>query len=246
MILEQLYNNPKSPAGYTGEQALYKLAKQSSKKVKLQDVRDWLRKQQTYTLHKPIRKKFLQHKTVVAGIDTQWQEDLADLSKLSKSNDNHRYLLCIIDVFSKYAWVVPINDKSGKTLVSALKSVVKSGQYPKKLQTYKGTEFENKEFQNLLKNKKIHSFTTENPETKARIVERFQRTLKTHMWKCLTYNRTLRYVDILPKLVHGYIHAYFRSIKFLPVSVTLKMNHRYLKTYMANQILKNKTKIQSG
>ena len=91
MKLEQLYYNPKSPAAYAGEQALYKLAKQSSKKVKLQDVRDWLRKQQTYTLHKPIRKKFLRRKTVVAGIDTQWQADLADLSKLSKFNDKHRY-----------------------------------------------------------------------------------------------------------------------------------------------------------
>ena len=125
--LEQLYYNPKSPAAYAGEQALYKLAKQSSKKVKLQDVRDWLRKQQTYTLHKSIRKKFLRRKTVVAGIDAQWQADLADLSKLSKSNDKHRYLLCIIDVFSKYAWVVPIKDKTGKTLVIAFKSVLKSG-----------------------------------------------------------------------------------------------------------------------
>ena len=204
MKLEQLYYNPKSPAAYAGEQALYKLAKKSSKKVKLQDVRDWLRKHQNYTLHKPIRKKFLRRKTVVAGIDTQWQADLADLSKLSKSNDKHRYLLCIIDDFSKYAWVVPIKDKTGKTLVIAFKSVLKSGRCPKSLQTDKGTEFKNKEFQNFLKTKKIHFFTTENPETKASIVERFQRTLKTRMWKYFTHHRTLRYVDILPKLVHGY------------------------------------------
>ena len=222
MKLEQLYYNPKSPAAYAGEQALYKLAKQSSKKVKLQDVRDWLRKQQTYTLHKPIRKKFLRRKTVVAGIDTQCQADLADLSKLSKSNEKHRYLLCIIDVFSKYKWVVPIKDKTGKTLVIAFKSVLKSGRCPKSLQTDKGTEFKNKEFQNFLNTKKIHFFTTENPETKASIVERFQRTLKTRMWKYFTHHRTLRYVDILPKLVHGYNHAYHRSIKCAPVSVTLK------------------------
>ena len=222
MKLEQLYYNPKSLAAYAGEQALYKLAKQSSKKVKLQDIRDWLRKQQTYTLHKPIRKMFLRRKTVVAGIDTQWQADLADLSKLSKFNDKHRYLLCIIDVFSKYAWVVPIKDKTGKTLVIVFKSVLKSGRSPKSLQTDKGTEFKTKEFQNFLKTKKIHFFTTENPETKASIVERFQRTLKTRMWKYFTHYRTLRYVDILPKLVHGYNHAYHRSIKYAPVSVTLK------------------------
>ena len=133
------------------------------------------------------------------------------LSKLSHSNDKHRYLLCIIDVFSKYAWVVPIKDQTGKTLVIAFKSVLKSGRFLKSLQTDKGTEFKNKEFQNLLKTKKIHFFTSENP-----------RTLKTRMWKYFTHYRTLRYQDILPKLLHGYNHAYHRSIKFAPVSVTLK------------------------
>ena len=57
----------------------------------------------------------------MAGIDTQWQADLADVSKLSKSNDKHRYFLCILDVFSKHAWMVPIKDKTGKTLVIAFK-----------------------------------------------------------------------------------------------------------------------------
>ena len=201
MKFEKLYYDPKSPAGYAGEQALYQLTKKSSKKVKLDDVRNWLRKQQTYTLHKQIRRKFLRRKTVVAGIDYQWQADLADMSKMSKVNDKYRYLLCIIDVFSKFAWVVPIKNKTGKTLVDAFKSVLKSGRSPKSLQTDKGTEFKNKDFQNFLKSKKIHFFTTENPETKASIVESFQRTLKSRMWKYFTHHRTLRYVDVLPKLV---------------------------------------------
>ena len=222
MKFEKLYYDPKSPAGYAGEQALYQLAKKSSKKVKLDDVRNWLRKQQTYTLHKQIRRKFLRRKTVVAGIDCQWQADLADMSKMSKVNDKYRYLLCIIDVFSKFAWVVPIKNKTGKTLVDAFKFVLKSGRSPKSLQTDKGTEFKNKDFQNFLKSKKIHFFTTENPETKASIVERFQRTLKSRMWKYFTHHRTLRYVDILPNLVDGYNHAYHRSIKRAPVSVTIR------------------------
>ena len=220
MNFDKLYYDPKSPAGYAGEQALYKLARKSSKNVKLKDVRNWLKKQQTYTLHKPIRRKFLRRKTVVAGIDHQWQADLADMSKMSKSNDKFRYLLCIIDVFSKFAWVVPIADKTGKTLVNAFKLVLKNGRQPKSLQTDKGTEFKNRDFQGFLKSKKIHFFTTENPETKASIVERFQRTLKSRMWKYFTHNRTLRYVDVLPKLVEGYNHAYHRSIKRAPVSVT--------------------------
>ena len=100
--------------------------------------------------------------------------------------------------------------KLEKTLVIAFKSVLKSGRSPKSLQTYKGTEFKNKEFQNFLKTKKIYFFSTENPETKDSIVERFQRTLKTRMWKYFTHHRTLRYVDILPKFVQGYNHAFHR------------------------------------
>ena len=68
------------------------------------------------------------------------------MSSTSKFNDKYRILICIIDVFSKYAWVVPIKDKTGKTLVHAFKSVLKSGRKPKSLQTDKGTEFKNEEF----------------------------------------------------------------------------------------------------
>ena len=118
--------------------------------------------------------------------------------------------------------------KLGKLLVIAFKSVLKSGRSPKSLQTDKGTEFKNKEFQNFLKTKKIHFFTTENPETKASIVESFQRTLKTRMWKYFTHHRTL----------HGYNHAYHRSIKCAPVSVTLKNEPQVSENFMENQILK--------
>ena len=102
---------------------------------------------------------------------------------------------------------------TGKTLVHAFKSVLKSGRKPKSLQTDKGTEFKNKDFQNFFKSKKIHFFTTENPETKASIVERLQRTLKSRMWKYFTHHRTLRYLDVLSKLVYAYNHSYHHSIE---------------------------------
>ena len=68
------------------------------------------------------------------------------MSSTSKFNDKYRFLLCIIDVFSKYAWVVPIKDKTGKILVHAVKSVLKSGRKPKSLQTDKGTDLKTKTF----------------------------------------------------------------------------------------------------
>lgn len=221
--MNEIYYDPKSPAGYAGQQALYKELRKKNKKIRIEDVRDWLRKQKTYTLHKPIRRKFRRRKTVAAGIDYQWQADLADMSNISKFNDNHRYLLCVIDVFSKYAWVVPIKDKTGKTLVEAFKRVLKDGKRKgKSLQSDKGKEFVNKDLMQFLKAQNIHFFTTENPETKASIVERFQRTLKGRMWKYFTHHRTLRYVDVLQDLVHGYNHAYHRSIRRAPASVNTK------------------------
>ena len=82
----------------------------------------------------------------MGGIDYQWQADLADMSRMSKVNDQYRYLLCIIDVFSKFAWVVPIKNKMGKTLVDAFKSVLKSGRSPKSLQTDKAPNSKTKIF----------------------------------------------------------------------------------------------------
>ena len=104
-------------------------------------------------------------------------------------------------------------------MIQAFKLVLKTGRHPKSLQTDKGTEFKNKDFQHFLKSKHIHFFTTENPETKASIAERFQRTLKSRMWKYFTHHRTLNYVDVLSKLVRGYNHAFHRSIQHSPASV---------------------------
>lgn len=219
-LLADIYYDPSHPAGYAGIRKLQVAAKQYYPKVSLEQIKAWLQKQKTYTLHKPIRRKFQRRQTRVGGIDIQWQADLADLQKLMKDNDQYRYLLCVIDVFSKYAWVIPIFNKTGNTLIKAFQTILKSGRSPKSLQTDKGSEFKNKEFQQFLKKKKIHFFTTENPETKASIVERFQRSLKSRMWKYFTHEKTRCYIDVLQDMVHAYNHSFHRSIQRTPASVT--------------------------
>jgi transposase InsO family protein len=216
-LLRKLYYDPKSKTAFSSPRQLYQKAKLTLKSIKYKDVIDWLQGERTYTLHKPIRKKFRRRKTVVGGIDYQWQADLADMQKMSKQNNDNRYLLCVIDVFSKYAWVVPIQNKMGKTLINAFQSILKkSKRKPLSLQTDKGSEFKNREFQQFLKKNQIHFFTTDNPETKASIVERFQRTLKTRMWKYFTYNKTRRYIDVLKHLVNNYNTTFHRSIQTSP------------------------------
>jgi transposase InsO family protein len=144
---------------------------------------------------------------VVYRIDHQWQANLVDLGKLAFYNKGFKYLLTCIDVLSRYAWVVPLKDKTGKTLKEAFQVIFKMGQQPIRLQTDKGTEFTNRIFQKFLNEHDVHFFTTYNEETKANIVERFNRTLKTKMWKYFTYRETLPYVDVLSDMVASYNHT---------------------------------------
>ena len=103
------------------------------------------------------------------------------MESLSRWNRGYKYLLTCIDILSKYAWVVPLKTKTGPELVKAFAKIFQQGRKPDKLQTDAGTEFKNKTFQTFLKQHHVHHFVTYN-ETKAQVVERFNRTLKQIMW----------------------------------------------------------------
>ena len=122
-------------------------------------------------------------------------------------------------MFSKYAWVVPLKNKTGLSLVDAFKIILASGRKPEKIITDQGTEFFNKHFKALLKDEDIGLYNTYN-ETKASVVERLIRTLKTRMWRYFTAKKTMRYIDMLPGLVYSYNHSVHRSIKMKPTDVT--------------------------
>jgi len=79
-------------------------------------VNDWLSAQNTYTPHKPVRKRFPRNPYTATNIDDVWEMDLNDLSSLSKYNEKYRYLLNVIDIFSRCAWSVPLKDKTGNLL----------------------------------------------------------------------------------------------------------------------------------
>ena len=219
-LLQRLYYNPKNPGSYGGVRNLWREARKSRPKLKEEAVEAWLSTQATYTLHKPVRYKFTRKRVVVGGIDHQWQADLADVSSIKKDNQGYCYLLTCIDVFSKYAWVVPLTRKTGPNLVEAFANIFAEGRKPQTLQTDQGTEFKNEKVQTLLKEEKVHFFTTYNVETKASVVERFNRTIKSRMWRYFTENNTLTYTTILPSLVHAYNHSFHRSIGRAPAEVT--------------------------
>ena len=95
-------------------------------------------------LHKPIIKKFETRKVHAAFKDNIWDADLADMQLLYRYNKGIRFLLCVIDIFIKYAWVVPLKDKKGVSIVTAFQSILKqSNRKPNKIWVDKGSEFYN-------------------------------------------------------------------------------------------------------
>ena len=221
-VLKKIYYTPKESASFGGIQGLKDASKAKGNSIKTKQVVNWLSTQDTYTLHKPVQHCFSRSKVVVGGIDVQWQADLADVSSLASKNQGIKYLLTCIDIFSKYAWVIPLTCKTGKALVAAFKDILKSNRKPLVLQTDQGKEFVNASFQHFLKDEGIEFFTTYNEDIKASVVERFNRTIKTKMWKYFTSQQTTVFVDILEDLVWSYNHSYHRSIKMQPAQVNHK------------------------
>jgi len=220
--LKKIYYDPSHPAGFGSIEKLFSFAKRTYPSLKKSEVLDWLEGEETYTRHRPVRLNFQREKVRNAGIDVQWQADLSDLSSLKKHNDQFTFLLCVIDIFSKFAWVKALKNKNSTSMIRAFDQILKqSKRMPSRLQTDKGTEFLSGKFQTFLRKNKIAFFTTENPEVKAGMVERFQRTLKSRMWKYFYRNKTLRYRDVLDDLVRGYNRAHHRSIQMAPEEVTV-------------------------
>ena len=167
-------------------------------------------------LHKPVRKKFTKRLVFAKNIDDIWAVDLVEMQPYAKYNNGVKYILMIIDVFSKYGWAIPLKTKTGIAVADALKKFFKKqSPPPAMLWSDKGKEFYNKHVAEELRKNNIKLYSTENEE-KASVVERWNRTIKTNMWKYFSANNTKKYIDILDQLVDKYNNTYHRSIGCTP------------------------------
>lgn len=217
-ILTDIYYDPSNSASFSSVRKLHEAACQVNPEITLSYVKKWLKGELTYTLHKPVIRKFKRNPVVVEYMDDQWQADLVELREFRKDNNGNNYILTVIDIFSKYAWVQPLKDKSGKSLVQAFTDIFKLRK-PSKLQTDKGKEFINSDVQKLLHDNDVHYFTSKNSEIKCSVVERFNRTLKSKMFKYFTAKGTRRYIDVLQQFVTSYNNTVHSSIKMKPSEV---------------------------
>ena len=170
-------------------------------------------------LHKPIIRKFNKRKVHSSFKDNIWSVDLPDMQLLNKFNKGFRFLLCAIVIFSKYAWVIPLKDKKGISIVNAFQIILKeSNQKPNKIWVDKGSEFYNNSFKKWLRDNNIEMYSTNN-EGKSVIAKRFIRTIKNKIYKYMTSTSKNVYIDKLDDIVRKYNKTYHRSIKMKPVHV---------------------------
>ena len=162
-------------------------------------------------LHKPVRRRFDKSTVFAKQVDDIWPAVLVDMSPFSRSNKGYKYLLTVIDVFSKYGWIVPLKTKTGKEIAHAFQKLFLNG-HPSRLWTDKGTDFYNQQLKAVLTANNVMLYSTENGE-RSSVVERWNRTMKNIMWKYFTANNTQKYIDVLPSMVEKYNNAYHRSIK---------------------------------
>lgn len=211
--LNDLFYNLDEPTAFTSQGPLQRASKTSAKRVST-----FLENQPVYSRHKQIRYKFPRKKTTGLFVLSHVQADLVEMSELLGKGENkgHRYCLTMIDCYSRYAFVSPLKDKTGASIVHALESTFDLiGARPAFLLTDRGREFVNAQVKTYLADRHINLAHTES-DLKCAMVERFNRTLKTRLYKYLTHARTRKWINVIDKITLGINHSHHRIIKTTP------------------------------
>ena len=249
-ILLRLYETSNLPHSFSGVQNLLKNAKKINPTINRKDVKSFLEKQDSYTLHKITKKKFTRRKVLAPKPGIIASCDLAEMSQLSKYNNGYKYILIFIDIFSRLGQAIPMKNKDGKTTANALRKILDSGYFNNlsRLNSDEGKEFYNRHVKELLESKGIILYSVSSREIKASLAERLIRTIKGKLYRYMTHNNTRRYIDILPDIIESYNNSSHSSLgnKRTPLQVhTLKdsteINQLFFHMYKRPSLKSNKT-----
>ena len=166
-----------------------------------------------------LLENFKKRKVYSCFRDNNWGVDLADMQSLSKYNKGIKQLLCAIDIFSKYAWVVPLKDKKAISVINIFQKIISEGRKPNKIWVDQGSEFYNQSFKDFLKINNIEMYSTYN-EGKSVVAERFIRTLKNKIFKHMKAISKNVYFDVLDDTVNKYNNTVHKTIKMKPINIT--------------------------
>lgn len=179
-------------------------------------------------IHKPARINFKRRRVILKSFNDLFQADLVEMIPYAKLNKGYKYILVVINCFSKFTWALPLKNKTSSEVKTAMEKVLEQ-QTPINLQTDMGKEFFNKDFRKLMEKYKINHYSTFS-EKKASIVERVNRTLKNLMWKEFNIRGNYKWIDFLDEIVQRYNNSKHSTIKMKPASVTKKDEKKLLNT----------------
>lgn len=242
--LKANYKKPGHPIAFSGITNVYKYYNGN---LSLSKIKQILASIEAYTLHREFHKG-VRNTSFSHFKRYQFQMDLVDIQKYEKYNDGVKYLLTVIDTFTRYAFVRPLTDKFASSVINAFKSILsEAGQKPYMLVMDKGTEFKNIQFYNFCNLNNIKCINPES-QTHAAFVERFNRTLQQLIYQYMTENETNKFIDVLQNLVKTYNNRVHRMIQTTPflaeTDPQTALNIRLIATKTQEKIKKMKPKFK--
>ncbi|KAF0753029.1 Integrase catalytic domain-containing protein, partial [Aphis craccivora] len=191
-------------------------------------------------LHRPVRKIFLRRSVVTRFIDDLWQADLMDMQSHSRQNYGFKYILVVIDTYSKYVWMEALKNKTSKECTNGMFNILKKA-HPKLLQTDNGTEFYNIKLQNLMKKNKIKHYSSYSV-IKCLMAERVIQTLKNNIFKHFTATGIGLY-NTISKIIYNFSNTKHRTIKCTPNEARMNINKIKFNTQFNDTLYKPKLKV---
>lgn len=216
--LRRAYYDTASPIAFRSRAHLVEFGR--ARGIRARDVDEWLQRQPAHVLHKQRRLRFARSKIYAPFQHAIWEADLTYMDKLARWNDGYKYLLVVVDVFSKLAAVQLLKNRTATATAAAFRRILRSmGARPRKLRTDRGREFTGAPFRRVMQQNNIDHYTTLDEDIKAGVVERLHRTLKSTIYKYMTASKSRRYIGQLQNLVSSYNRAIHRTIGMAPAAV---------------------------
>ena len=178
---------------------------------------------------KPPKKIYATNKTNVYYIDDIWSLDILDLKDYGPGNNRgYRYVLVVIDNFSKFGWTIPLKNKNAQTIKDSFENIlINSKRKPNLIESDRGKEFYNNIFQDFLNKNNIKHYSR-NSSYGAVFAERFNRTIRDLLKKIVFEHGDAAWIDVLPTITNQYNNRIHSSTKLTPIQASLKKNEGYV------------------
>ena len=243
-ILKGIYLNPRNPGGFSGQSKLQKEACNLRPDITINDVKKFLQSQESHTRHGIVPRKYLKRPVTVKGPGHLLSSDLADMTNESrKYNNNFRYLMFIIDCFSRKLSVIPLKNKHGLTVATELDKYLSSSQYKYSLLWIdEGREFFSSHAMKICEKHGVKLYHVFNRRYKASYAERAIRTIKQKLYKILTHFNTNNFIKYLPDVVSAYNETPHRGLIGLSPNKVHEMSDPHVISSLANKQFLQKLK----